>query len=120
MRISALLSVVVESILAFEADEIDAAYNAAWSVVVTGRAQLVTDPQIVERLDRAAEQRSRLGVGRGCAISATGGAALADEHYSHPLRLNAMYKPPDSTMMSKLDQMNPLVLAKPGYGRFCP
>jgi hypothetical protein len=31
-----------------------------------------------------------------------------------------MYKPPDSTMMSKLDQMNPLVLAKPGYGRFCP
>ena len=40
--------------------------------------------------------------------------------YSHPLRLNAMYKPPDSTMMSKLDHMNPLVLAKPGYGRFCP
>jgi hypothetical protein len=64
--------------------------------------------------------RPRTSVGRGCGISATRGAALADKHYSHPLRLNAMYKPPDSTMMSKLDQMNPLVLAKPGYGRFCP
>jgi uncharacterized protein len=47
---SALLSAVVESIVAFEADEIDAANNAAWTVVVTGRAQLVTDPQIVERI----------------------------------------------------------------------
>jgi hypothetical protein len=39
---------------------------------------------------------------------------LQRKPYSHPLRLNATYKPPDSTMMSKLDQMNPLVLAKPG------
>jgi hypothetical protein len=69
---------------------------------------------LIISIDWAAEQRSRLGVGRGCVISATGGAALADKPYSHPLRLNAMYKPPDSTMMSKLDQMNPLVLAKPG------
>jgi hypothetical protein len=45
---------------------------------------------------------------------------LKRKPYNHPLRLNAMYKPPDSTMMSKLDQMNPLVLAKPGYGKFCP
>jgi uncharacterized protein len=47
---SALLSAVAESIVAFEADEVDAARNDAWSVVVIGRAQLVTDPQIVERL----------------------------------------------------------------------
>jgi uncharacterized protein len=47
---SALLSAVAESIVAFEADEIDAADNEAWSVVVTGRAELVTDPQIGERL----------------------------------------------------------------------
>jgi uncharacterized protein len=47
---SALLSAVEESIVAFEADEIDAANNEAWSVVVTGRAQLITDPQLVERI----------------------------------------------------------------------
>ena len=47
---SALLSAVAESIVAFEADEIDAANHEAWSVVVTGRARLVTDRQNVERL----------------------------------------------------------------------
>ena len=48
---SALLSAVAESIVAFEADEIDAAnHEAAWSVVVTGRARLVTDRQNIERL----------------------------------------------------------------------
>jgi uncharacterized protein len=47
---SALLSAAAESIVAFEADEIDAANNEVWSVVVTGRAQLVTDSQNVERL----------------------------------------------------------------------
>ena len=46
----ALLSAAAESIVAFEADEIDAANNEVWSVVVTGRAQLVTDSQNVERL----------------------------------------------------------------------
>jgi nitroimidazol reductase NimA-like FMN-containing flavoprotein (pyridoxamine 5'-phosphate oxidase superfamily) len=47
---SALLSAVAESIVAFEADEIDAANHEAWSVVVTGRARLVTDRQNIERL----------------------------------------------------------------------
>jgi nitroimidazol reductase NimA-like FMN-containing flavoprotein (pyridoxamine 5'-phosphate oxidase superfamily) len=47
---SALLSAVAESIVAFEADEIDALKHEAWSVVVTGRARLVTDPQNVERI----------------------------------------------------------------------
>jgi nitroimidazol reductase NimA-like FMN-containing flavoprotein (pyridoxamine 5'-phosphate oxidase superfamily) len=46
---SALLSAVAESIVAFEADEIDADHEA-WSVVVTGRARLVTDRQNIERL----------------------------------------------------------------------
>jgi uncharacterized protein len=46
----ALISAVADSIVAFEADEIDAANNDAWSVVVTGRAELVTDPQVVDRL----------------------------------------------------------------------
>ena len=45
-----MLSAVAESIVAFEADEIDAANHEAWSVVVTGRARLVTDRQNVERL----------------------------------------------------------------------
>jgi uncharacterized protein len=44
------LSAVAESIVAFEADEIDAANHEAWSVVVTGRARLVTDRQNIERL----------------------------------------------------------------------
>jgi nitroimidazol reductase NimA-like FMN-containing flavoprotein (pyridoxamine 5'-phosphate oxidase superfamily) len=47
---SALLSAVAESIVAFEADDIDAANHEAWSVVVTGRARLVTDRQNIERL----------------------------------------------------------------------
>jgi nitroimidazol reductase NimA-like FMN-containing flavoprotein (pyridoxamine 5'-phosphate oxidase superfamily) len=47
---SALLSAVAESIVAFEADEIDAANHVGWSVVVTGRARLVTDRQNIERL----------------------------------------------------------------------
>jgi uncharacterized protein len=36
-------------IVAFEADELDAAARAGWSVTVTGRAGLVTDPEVVSR-----------------------------------------------------------------------
>ncbi|MFE9445587.1 pyridoxamine 5'-phosphate oxidase family protein [Streptomyces sp. NPDC006602] len=37
-------------VVAFEADEIDAATRSGWSVVVTGRATVVTDPAEHERL----------------------------------------------------------------------
>lgn len=39
-------------VVAFEADEVDAAAHAGWSVVVTGRATVVTDPALRERLSR--------------------------------------------------------------------
>ncbi|GAA1192969.1 pyridoxamine 5'-phosphate oxidase family protein [Streptomyces hebeiensis] len=40
-------------VVAFEADEFDAASRSGWSVVVTGRATVVTDPVEHERLSDA-------------------------------------------------------------------
>ncbi|MFF5439262.1 pyridoxamine 5'-phosphate oxidase family protein [Streptomyces achromogenes] len=42
------------AVVAFEADAADADTHSGWSVVVTGRAGLVTDPAEVARLDRVA------------------------------------------------------------------
>ncbi|MFH8413287.1 pyridoxamine 5'-phosphate oxidase family protein [Streptomyces collinus] len=39
-------------VVAFEADEFDAATRSGWSVVVTGQATVVTDPAEHERLSR--------------------------------------------------------------------
>ncbi|MGW7529287.1 pyridoxamine 5'-phosphate oxidase family protein [Streptomyces sp. NPDC054783] len=39
-------------VVAFEADDFDAATRSGWSVVVTGRATVVTDPAEQERLSR--------------------------------------------------------------------
>ncbi|MDC0765394.1 pyridoxamine 5'-phosphate oxidase family protein [Streptomyces sp. HD] len=39
-------------VVAFEADEVDAVAHAGWSVVVTGRATVVTDPAEFGRLAR--------------------------------------------------------------------
>jgi len=40
---------VDDVIVAFEADDLDAAASSGWSVVVTGRATLVTDPELITR-----------------------------------------------------------------------
>ncbi|WP_327366054.1 pyridoxamine 5'-phosphate oxidase family protein [Streptomyces sp. NBC_01217] len=40
-------------VVAFEADEFDATARSGWSVVVTGRAAVVTDPAEQERLSQA-------------------------------------------------------------------
>ncbi|MFE3660382.1 pyridoxamine 5'-phosphate oxidase family protein [Streptomyces sp. NPDC059165] len=40
-------------VIAFEADEFDAATRSGWSVVVTGRATAVSDPAEQERLSQA-------------------------------------------------------------------
>ncbi len=40
------------TVVAFEADEVDAAAHSGWSVVVTGPATVVTDPVEHERLAR--------------------------------------------------------------------
>ncbi|MER5436692.1 pyridoxamine 5'-phosphate oxidase family protein [Streptomyces sp. NPDC002588] len=40
-------------VVAFEADELDADTRSGWSVVVTGRATVVTDPAEHERLSQA-------------------------------------------------------------------
>ncbi|MFE1248352.1 pyridoxamine 5'-phosphate oxidase family protein [Streptomyces sp. NPDC058735] len=40
-------------VVAFEADEFDTAARSGWSVVVTGRATVVTDPAERERLSQA-------------------------------------------------------------------
>lgn len=40
----ALVRAVDGAVVAFEADDVDAAGRAGWSVVVTGRAAVVTDP----------------------------------------------------------------------------
>ncbi|MFF9164285.1 pyridoxamine 5'-phosphate oxidase family protein [Streptomyces longwoodensis] len=40
------------AVVAFEADEVDADTHSGWSVVVTGRAGIVTDPAETARLER--------------------------------------------------------------------
>ena len=40
-------------VVAFEADEFDAETRSGWSVVITGRASVVTDPADNERLSHA-------------------------------------------------------------------
>lgn len=37
------------AVVAFEADELDAAERLGWSVIITGMARLVTDPREIER-----------------------------------------------------------------------
>lgn len=50
---SRMARAVDDSVVAFEADRFDEATRSGWSVVVTGRAAVVTDPREVERLDRS-------------------------------------------------------------------
>ncbi|MEU3415062.1 MULTISPECIES: pyridoxamine 5'-phosphate oxidase family protein [unclassified Streptomyces] len=49
---SELVRAVDGVVVAFEADDFDAATRSGWSVVVTGRATVVTDPGEHERLSR--------------------------------------------------------------------
>ncbi|MDN3029274.1 pyridoxamine 5'-phosphate oxidase family protein [Streptomyces sp. S.PB5] len=49
---SDLVHAVDGVVVAFEADEFDAAARSGWSVVVTGRATVVTDPSAHEALAR--------------------------------------------------------------------
>ncbi len=49
---SELARAVDGSVVAFEADEVDAVARAGWSVVVTGRAAVVNDPAEHEHLNR--------------------------------------------------------------------
>ncbi|MFF1278573.1 pyridoxamine 5'-phosphate oxidase family protein [Streptomyces marokkonensis] len=49
---SALVRAIDGAVVAFETDDVDAARRAGWSVVVTGRAAVVTDPAERERLSR--------------------------------------------------------------------
>jgi nitroimidazol reductase NimA-like FMN-containing flavoprotein (pyridoxamine 5'-phosphate oxidase superfamily) len=49
---SELAHAVDGTVVAFEADQVDAATHSGWSVVVTGRARVVTDPADHERLRR--------------------------------------------------------------------
>ena len=44
---------VHDSIVAFQADHLDPATSSGWSVTVTGRAALVTDPSIIARYQGA-------------------------------------------------------------------
>ncbi|MEU1785384.1 pyridoxamine 5'-phosphate oxidase family protein [Streptomyces sparsogenes] len=51
---SELSRAVDGAVVAFEADAVDAATRSGWSVVLTGRAAVVTDPAERERLERMA------------------------------------------------------------------
>ncbi|MFF0789125.1 pyridoxamine 5'-phosphate oxidase family protein [Streptomyces spiralis] len=50
---SELVRAVDGAVVAFEADEVDTAAHSGWSVVVTGRASVVTDPADRRRLARS-------------------------------------------------------------------
>lgn len=41
-------------LLSFQADDVERAFKSGWSVLVTGKAQVVTDPDEVQRLERLA------------------------------------------------------------------
>ena len=43
---------VNDAIVAFEADDLDTATSSGWSVVITGRATRVTDPELIARYRR--------------------------------------------------------------------
>jgi nitroimidazol reductase NimA-like FMN-containing flavoprotein (pyridoxamine 5'-phosphate oxidase superfamily) len=43
---------VAGAVVAFEADEIDSWYHEGWSVVITGIAHRITDPEDLDRLRR--------------------------------------------------------------------
>ncbi|MFE2276743.1 pyridoxamine 5'-phosphate oxidase family protein [Streptomyces sp. NPDC059454] len=49
---SGLVRAIDGVVVAFEADDVDAARHSGWSVVVTGSATVVTDPAEHERLAR--------------------------------------------------------------------
>ncbi len=49
---SELVRAIEGSVVAFEADDVDAAAHSGWSVVVTGSAAVVTDPVERDRLTR--------------------------------------------------------------------
>ncbi len=49
---SELVRAIDGTVVAFEADEVDAATHSGWSVVVTGSATVVTDPDEHKRLAR--------------------------------------------------------------------
>ncbi|MFE3219401.1 pyridoxamine 5'-phosphate oxidase family protein [Streptomyces antimycoticus] len=49
---SGLVHAIGGVVVAFEADDFDTATRSGWSVVVTGRATVVTDPAQHERLSR--------------------------------------------------------------------
>jgi nitroimidazol reductase NimA-like FMN-containing flavoprotein (pyridoxamine 5'-phosphate oxidase superfamily) len=51
---SELVRAIDGAVVAFEADDVDAAAHSGWSVVVTGRAAVVTDPAECARLSRTA------------------------------------------------------------------
>lgn len=50
---SDLIRAIAGVVVAFEADEFDAATRSGWSVVVTGRATVVRDPAEHERLSQS-------------------------------------------------------------------
>jgi uncharacterized protein len=45
---------VNDAVVAFEADDLDAATSPGWSVIVTDRATLFTDPALIARYRRVA------------------------------------------------------------------
>ena len=61
---SELVRAVDGVVVAFEADAFDATLRSGWSVVVTGRAAVVTDPAEHERLSRT-EPRSWMPIPDG-------------------------------------------------------
>jgi len=48
----AALLTVVEQVVAYEADQIDAGTHTGWSVIVTGKASLVEDPDDISRYEQ--------------------------------------------------------------------
>ncbi|MDT0466440.1 pyridoxamine 5'-phosphate oxidase family protein [Streptomyces gibsoniae] len=61
---SDLVRAIDGAVVAFEADDFDAVARSGWSVVVTGRATVVTDPAEHERLSRTGP-RSWVVTGEG-------------------------------------------------------
>ena len=90
---SKLDAALAEAVVAFEVDEYDPVYHAGWSVLLTGRATVITEPGELDRLRQlplrpwaAGERDNYVRIARQTLSGRRiGDAVMHVRHFSHPL-----------------------------------